>query len=126
MAKVLIADDSRLHVHLLTGWLEESGVEVLPTFDSVQASIKAMRIQPDVIVLDINMPGGSGLDVLKRLKSSDKTKAIPVVVVSGTGSAEMRELVQRLGAAEFLEKPLEHDKFCSLVAGLMPRRGVRR
>ncbi len=120
MGKVLIADDSRVHVHLLTGWLEDCGIEVLSTFDCMQASMKAMRAQPDVIVLDINMPGGSGIDVLKRLKSSTKTKEIPIVVISGNGGLEMRDFVRRLGAEDFMAKPLDHDRFCSLLMRLAP------
>jgi CheY-like chemotaxis protein len=78
MAKILIADDSRVHVQLLTGWLQDRGHEVVDALDSVQAWMKGLRGQPDVIVLDINMPGRSGLGVLKRLKASSKTRHIPV------------------------------------------------
>ena len=107
------------HVHLLRGWLQERGFDVIEALDSVQAWIKGLRSQADVIVLDINMPGGSGIDVLKRLKTSGKTKHIPVLVVSGSGGSELRELVRRLGAADLLEKPLEREQFCSAIAGLM-------
>ncbi len=65
------------------------------------------------------MPGGSGIDVLKRLKTSAKTKHIPVLVVSGSGGSELRELVRRLGKADLLEKPLEREQFCSAIAGLV-------
>jgi two-component system cell cycle response regulator len=119
MAKILIADDSRVHVHLLRGWLQDRGYEVMEALDSVQAWMKGLRGQPDVIVLDINMPGGSGLDVLKRLKASPKTKHIPVLVVSGSLGPEIRDLVRRLGAADLLEKPLDCEQFCSAVAGLI-------
>jgi CheY-like chemotaxis protein len=119
MSKILIADDSRVHVHLLTGWLQDRGYEVMEALDSVQAWMKGLRAQPDVIVLDINMPGGSGLDVLKRLKASTKTRHIPVLVVSGSAGSEIRDLVRRLGAADMLEKPLDSEHFCRVVAGLM-------
>jgi len=119
MAKILIADDSPVHVHLLTGWLQDRGYEVVEALDSVQAWMKGLRGQPDVIVLDINMPGGSGLDVLKRLKASTKTRHIPVLVVSGSAGSEIRDLVRRLGAADLLEKPLDSEDFCSAVAGLL-------
>jgi two-component system cell cycle response regulator len=87
MAKILIADDSRVHVQLLTGWLQDRGFAVVSALDAVQAWMMGIRSQPDVIILDINMPGGSGLDVLKRLKASTKTKHIPVLVVSGSGGS---------------------------------------
>ena len=119
MAKILIADDSKVHVHLLTGWLQDCGFQVLSTFDTVQAWMNTIRSQPDLIVLDINMPGGSGIDVLKRLKVSTKTNHIPVVVITGSGGPEMRDFVLRLGAADLLEKPLDHDRFCGVVKELV-------
>jgi two-component system cell cycle response regulator len=119
MAKILIADDSRVYVHLITGWLQDRGFEVVVASDAMQASMMVNRGQPDAIILDINMPGGSGFDVLKRLKTSTKTKHIPVLVVSGSGGTEMRELVKRLGAADLLEKPLDCTQFCDIVCGLV-------
>lgn len=119
MAKILIADDSRVYVHLITGWLQDRGFEVVVASDAVQASMMVTRTQPDAIILDISMPGGSGVDVLKRLKASTKTKHIPVLVVSGNGGSEMRDLVKRLGAADLLEKPLDCTRFCDIVSGLI-------
>jgi CheY-like chemotaxis protein len=121
MAKILIADDSRLHVHLVSAWLNDRGFQIVTSFDSVQASMNAVRIQPDLIVLDLNMPGGSGVDVLKRLKASNKTKDIPIIVITGTGGREMRDFVRRLGAADLLEKPLDREQFCRIVQDLVPR-----
>jgi two-component system cell cycle response regulator len=119
MAKVLIADDSRVHVQLLTGWLQDLGLEVVATFDALQAWVTAIRTQPNMIILDINMPGGSGIDVLRRLKSSTKTQHIPVLVISGNAGPETRDLVKRLGAAELLEKPLNCDALCAIVSHLV-------
>jgi CheY-like chemotaxis protein len=119
MAKILIADDSRVYVHLITGWLQDRGFEVVVASDAVQTSMMVTRTQPDAIILDISMPGGSGVDVLKRLKTSTKTKHIPVLVVSGNAGAEMRELVKRLGAADLLEKPPECNQFCEIVSSIV-------
>lgn len=119
MATVLIADDSRVHVQLLTGWLQDLGLEVIPTFDAIQAWVTAMRTQPNMIILDINMPGGSGIDVLKRLKNSTKTRDIPVLVISGNAGPDIRDLVKRLGAVELLEKPLGCEALCDFVSRLV-------
>jgi CheY-like chemotaxis protein len=81
MSKILVADDSRFQVALLTAALEQRGFEVVVALDGMQAGMVALRTSPDAIVLDINMPGGSGIEVLKRLKRSTKTQRIPVVVV---------------------------------------------
>jgi len=119
MATVLIADDSRVHMQLLTGWLQDLGLEVIATFDAIQAWVTAMRTQPTMIILDINMPGGSGIEVLKRLKNSTKTRNIPVLVISGSAGPDIRGLVKRLGAVELLQKPLDCDALSAIVSPLV-------
>jgi len=118
MPKILIADDSRLYVHLISGWLKERSFEVLVASDAIQALVMATQRRPDAIILDISMPGGSGIDVLKKLKLSPKTKHIPVLVVTGNAGNEMRGLVKRLGAADLLEKPLDCTQFCAILSSL--------
>jgi CheY-like chemotaxis protein len=118
MPKILIADDSRLYVHLISGWLRERGFEVLVASDAIQALVMATQSRPDAVILDISMPGGSGIDVLKKLKRSAKTRHIPVLVVTGNAGNEMRSLVKRLGAADLLEKPLDRAEFCTILSCL--------
>jgi CheY-like chemotaxis protein len=119
MPKILIADDSRLHVHLISGWLQDRGIAVVVASDSIQAFVMATQHRPDAVILDISMPGGSGIDVLKKLKLSTKTKHIPVLVVTGNAGKEMRSLVKRLGAEDLLEKPLDRDQFCTISSSLI-------
>ncbi|MHB8218076.1 MAG: response regulator [Candidatus Sulfotelmatobacter sp.] len=120
MSKILVADDSRFQVALLTKALEEKGFEVVVAQDAMQAGMVALRTAPDAIVLDINMPGGSGIDVLERLKRSSKTQRIPVVVVSGSGDADIRQIALDLGVADFLTKPVDLDQLCRTLSSLMP------
>jgi CheY-like chemotaxis protein len=122
MPKILIADDSRVYVHLISGWLKDRGFEVLVASDAIQAFVMATKHRPDAIVLDISMPAGSGIDVLKKLKLSAKTQSIPVLVVTGNAGNEMRNLVKRLGAADLLEKPLECGRFCTILSYLTLER----
>lgn len=118
MPKILIADDSRVYVHLISGWLHDRSFEVVVASDAIQAFVMATKGQPDAVILDISMPGGSGIDVLKKLKLSTKTKHIPVLVVTGNAGSEMRSLVKRLGAADLLEKPLDCAEFCTILSCL--------
>jgi CheY-like chemotaxis protein len=110
MPKILIADDSRFHLALLTSSLESKGFEVLAAQDGLQASMLALRTQPNAIILDLSMPGGSGLEVLRRLKRSAKTKSIPVIVVTADSEPSTREYATLLGAVEFLNKPVDLDQ----------------
>jgi DNA-binding response OmpR family regulator len=120
MSKILVADDSRFQVALLTKALQEKGFEVVVALDVMQAGMVALRTAPDAIVLDINMPGGSGIDVLQRLKRSTKTQRIPVVVVSGSGDSDIRQIALDLGVADFLTKPVDLDHLCRTLSSLMP------
>jgi len=103
--KVMIAEDDQVLSQLLSTRLRKAGFEVIAAFDAMQSFMLAVRTVPAIILLDINMPGGNGLDVLKKLKSSTKTCHIPVVVLSGSVDPSISASVKGLGAEEFLTKP---------------------
>ena len=98
MPKVLIADDSRFQAQLLASYLRPKGFEVVFAGDALQAWTAALRSSPQLILLDINMPGGTGVEVLKRLRMSSRTQNIPVIVVSGEKSPAIEATVRDLGA----------------------------
>ena len=118
ISKILVVDDSRFQLTLLTRSLQEKGFEVVSAQDVMQASMIALRAAPDAIVLDINMPGGSGIDVLKRLKRSTKTQNIPVIVVSGNEDSDVRQVALQLGVVEFLMKPVDLDQLGTILSAL--------
>ena len=120
MPKVLVADDSRFQVQLLKTALEQKGFAVEVAMDAVQAGVRAIRNAPDAIVLDINMPGGSGIEVLKRLRRSTKTQRIPVVIVSGNEDFDLRQVALELGVKIFLPKPVDTDQLCDFLTSLLP------
>ena len=123
MAKILVADDSRVQVFLVKTALEQKGFQVIAAMDAMQAGMAALRNLPDAIILDINMPGGSGLDVLKRLRMSTKTQLIPVIVVSGSIDEQVRQVAEELGVNTFLPKPVDTDQLCRSLAELLSNAG---
>jgi CheY-like chemotaxis protein len=87
--------------------VREAGHVPIPAFDAMQAMMFAIKHPvPDCIILDIHMPGGAGLDTLRKIKTSAKTSHIPVIVISGSTDAGITEQVMQLGAVTFLGKPL--------------------
>jgi CheY-like chemotaxis protein len=121
--KVLLADDDKVLTHLLSSGLRAKGVETVVAHDAMQAFMSALRSPPDVIVLDVQMPGGTGIEALKKLKQSAKTSQIPVVVLSGSVEAEMTDVVKALGAIEFLTKPIDpEDLYKALCTVLAPQK----
>ena len=119
MAKILIADDSRVQLHLFSLCLKDKGFEILVAVDALQAWMTALRALPDAIVLDINMPGGSGIEVLRKLRLSTKTMHIPVVVVSGNDKPEVQSEVAAMGVAAFLQKPVDLERLGNLMVELL-------
>jgi CheY-like chemotaxis protein len=108
--RVLVAEDDLVVSRLIVGMLRGRGHEPTPVYDAMQVLMFAMRApQPEVIVLDINMPGGTGVDALRKLKRSVRTATIPVIVLSGSEDTEMPSTVLALGAAEFLSKPVDRE-----------------
>ncbi len=81
----------------------------------------ALPTLPDAILLDINMPAGSGVQVLRRLRSSAKTQHIPVIVVSGNDDPDVGKVVEQLGAAAFLHEPVEQHLLCEILDRVIPK-----
>jgi CheY-like chemotaxis protein len=106
--KILIADDDRVIAGLVAAVVRDMGHTPMHAYDAMQTMMFAMKSpSPDLIVLDINMPGGTGLDALRKLKASAKTGHIPVVVLSGSIDQSLPQKVKELGADGFLTKPID-------------------
>ena len=117
MATVLVVDDDQVVSHLVTSLLREKGHKVLTAFDAVQGLMQAKR-EPavDAIVLDINMPGGSGEETLKKIKMSTRTSGIPIIILSGSIDSQGQERVRSLGAEAVLSKPLVPEELFEALA----------
>lgn len=107
---LLIADDDRVLTHLLSAKLRSRGWTVTIASDAMQTLMFAIKTPPDVILLDINMPGGTGVEALRKLRLSTKTSMIPIVVLSGSIDPADEARVRALGAEGFLKKPADVDE----------------
>ena len=115
--RILVADDDRVISHLVCTLLRGQGHQVTAVFDAMQVVMFAMRApQPEVIVLDINMPAGNGIEALKKLKMSSRTASIPVLVLSGTDDPSNKTEAVAQGAVEFLSKPVDPETLLEAVA----------
>jgi DNA-binding NarL/FixJ family response regulator len=112
--KVFIADDSRIvREHLVTILEELARVEIVGQAENVAEAISAIRrYQPDVVILDIRMPGGSGIDVLQHLKQ-DQMAPI-VIILTNYPHPAYRQKCFQVGADFFLDKSTEFDQIPSL------------
>lgn len=109
-ARILVADDDRVVVELLSLGLAARGFAVTVAADGMQVLMAARRTPPEAILLDVMMPGGTGFDVLKRLRSNAATAGIPVVAMSASTDPGLPQQVQAVGATAFLLKPVRLDE----------------
>jgi CheY-like chemotaxis protein len=104
--RILVAEDDQVTSKTVCALLRGMGHQPIPAFDAVQALMLAMRApQPDAIMLDLAMPGGTGMGALDKLHASSKTAEIPVIVLSGSIDPDARQAALTAGAAAFLAKP---------------------
>jgi CheY-like chemotaxis protein len=117
---IIVADDDKVFSQLMCTLLRNSGYTVNAAFDAMQTLMLAMRQPPpDLILLDIHMPAGTGILALGKLKSSIKTASIPVLVITGSVEPDMQQRVEALGAAGFLAKPIDPETFVGVVRALL-------
>jgi DNA-binding response OmpR family regulator len=103
--KILVVDDEFILRDLMRTVLEEEGFSVITAPDGEEALTKANSEMPDLILLDLMMPGKSGLEVCKILKSQPETKHIPVVMATVLGREVDRALTKEAGADAHFIKP---------------------
>ncbi|HSJ57364.1 MAG TPA: response regulator [Anaerolineae bacterium] len=116
MGTVLIVDDDRNNLHLLSRILESRGYTVCAA-DSGAAALRSVHASPpDLILLDIVMPGMSGLDVCARLKEDERTRDIPVLFVTALGTVEDKLDGFRVGAVDYVTKPFQVQEVLARVA----------
>lgn len=121
---VLLVDDDSTHQYSLGRHLEESGFEVLHAETGAQALalVLVAAHQPDVVLLDINLPDMTGFDICERLKQNPETRRIPVIFHSATHDTQSaRERVIDLGATSFLSYPIDVEHLVTVVQGAIAR-----
>ncbi|HYD53080.1 MAG TPA: response regulator [Gemmatimonadaceae bacterium] len=121
---VVVADDDPVFRELLCRCIGASGCVAVGAADAMQTVMYAMQRAPSAILLDINMPGGTGIGALERLRQSVKTRDIPVIVVTGTSEPGMEEHVRALGACAYLQKPVDPVLLQATVASIIYREAV--
>jgi CheY-like chemotaxis protein len=118
MGRVLVVDDEPDVLLLCRLNLQQRGHEMLEAADGSTALALARDRHPDVIVLDLMLPGMSGYDVLEALQRDELTTDIPVLVLTAKSLRADRERSHGLGAAAFLTKPFLPNELCEMVDSL--------
>ena len=108
--KILIIDDDKDWVWMFGLRLQDEGYKTEAALDAVQAITQAIDSKPDLILLDIIMPAGTGVGVLEKLRENAKTINIPVIVVTATKDKVTKEAAEKLGISGYFVKPVDTGK----------------
>jgi len=117
--KILVIEDDRGISELLTHLLEGQGYDVAASYDGIDGLQKVKSFEPNLIILDINMPLMDGWQLLQALQSSPKTVSVPILMC--TEHTLMKEVEQALamGAAGYIMKPFSTERVLSKVKGVL-------
>jgi DNA-binding response OmpR family regulator len=120
--KVLLVEDEEALRRVMRDLLEREGYVVSEARDGIQALDEVDRHAPDVIVLDLNLPGLDGYSVLQQLRSRPATRDIPVMVLTAKGDEDNEVRVFELGADDFITKPFRARALSARLEAVLGRR----
>ena len=119
--RILIVEDNKADVRLLKDVLESQGYQTLQTGDGLEAINLALAHLPDLMLMDIQLPEISGLEVTRRLRCDDRPRHIPIVAVTAFAMGCHRREALDSGCNAYISKPISIVGFLSTVESFLPR-----
>lgn len=124
MAKVLIVEDNPANMTLATFLLQSAGYEVLSATDAETGVAMARDRQPNLILMDIQLPGMDGLQATALLKADEATRAIPVIALTALAMKGDEERIRAAGCDGYIAKPLAYKSFLATVSAQLVKAQV--
>jgi twitching motility two-component system response regulator PilH len=118
MALILIVDDSPTEVHVMKKALEKSGYQTATANDGAEGVRMAREMTPDLIFMDVVMPGVNGYQATRQLSNDPKTKTIPIIMVTSKGQETDKIWGLRQGAKDYVTKPLNESELLEKIKAL--------
>ena len=121
MSKILIVDDSPTEIHVLSTILESNGYEVV-TAESGESGVTVAKAElPDLVLMDVVMPGLNGFQATRQLKKDPATSHIPVVIVTTKDQETDKIWGMRQGAKDYLTKPVDEGNLINTIQAILGR-----
>ncbi len=124
--RILVVEDDSVTMRYLELRLRANGYEVASAADGVMALAMARRNVPDLVLLDIGLPGGDGFVVMDRMQKLSSTATVPIIVITGREVEGNRERATRAGARAFFQKPVDNHVLLSCVKHTIGDRAMLR
>lgn len=119
MTKILLVEDNEMNRDMLSRRLKKKGFDVVMAFDGQHGLDMAASEAPDLILLDMSLPVMDGWEAAGRLKSSDATKAIPVIALTAHAMAGDKEKALEAGADDYDTKPVDLNRLLEKISALL-------
>ncbi len=119
---ILVVDDFEDIRSMMHLWLERHGYRVVEASSGEEAVKVARRERPDLILMDVSMPGGDGLNAAVRIRKQEGLHDVPIVVVSANGTEYYRDAALAAGCNEYLVKPVDPGEFEDVLSRML-RKG---
>ena len=123
--KILVVEDNELNLKLFCDLLRAHGYAAEPVRDGREAIERARSFGPDLIVMDIQMPHITGLELIEQIKVDDDLKAIPIMAVTAYAAKGDEERIRDAGAEGYVSKPISVMRFVEAVAALLAAASAR-
>lgn len=120
--KILVVEDNELNLKLFCDLLRAHGYEAEPVRDGRDAMEKAREFGPELIIMDIQMPHISGLELIEQLKADEELKSVPIMAVTAYAAKGDEERIRDAGAEGYEAKPISVVRFVEAVGALLARR----
>jgi two-component system, OmpR family, phosphate regulon response regulator PhoB len=120
--KILVVEDEKGLVQTLTWYFDREGYETVVAADGLEGLRKAQTLLPDVILLDIMLPGMTGIDVCRELRSGEKTATIPIIMITARSEESDQVVGFSMGADDYVTKPFSNKVLLQRIKALL-RRG---
>lgn len=122
--KVLVIEDNPMNMELASDLLRAYGYDVLQAATALEALGVLQEAEPDLILMDIQLPGLNGLDLSRRLKEDPRTKEIPIIAMTAYAMKGDEEKVFQAGCSGYIQKPIDTRKFSQVVGDVLSRSQV--
>ncbi|HEV3364453.1 MAG TPA: response regulator [Acidimicrobiia bacterium] len=119
MAKILLVEDNEMNRDMLSRRLERRGYEVIVAVDGEEGVARAKADAPDIVLMDLSLPGIDGWEATRQIKAADETRSIPVLALTAHAMAGDREKALEAGCDEFDTKPVDLPRLVDKIEGLL-------